>query len=199
MRSSTVPTASITPWRWSSAATCSYSSIASAKSFSWRSRSATFSRLPVLVGSSVAILRSSSSAFALLALAVVAVRGRLQGGDRLGGEAHALVELGERLEGIEALGREVLDLLEDGDGARVEAFLGVLVGDLGVGRDRLVDLAPTPIGVADLETQLRVLGIEAEELLVLLEGPVLRALLGVLAGRLQDLALVRGQPAPLGL
>ena len=128
-----------------------------------------------------------------------AVRGRLQRRDGLGREAHALVELGERLEGVEAVGREVLDLLEDGDGAGVEAFLHVLVGDLGVGRDRLFDLTPTPVGVTDLETQLGVLRIEAQQLLVFLERPVLRAFLRVLAGRFQDLALVRGQPAPLGM
>ena len=47
---------------------------------------------------------------------------------------------------------EIEDLFEDGNGAGVEAIIHVLVGDLGIAADGLVDLAPTPMYVTDLET-----------------------------------------------
>ena len=61
----------------------------------------------------------------------MAVGRRLERADRLGGEAHALVQLGERLVGRVAVRIEVQDLLVDRDGAGVEALRHVLVGDPG--------------------------------------------------------------------
>ena len=90
--------------------------------------------------------------FALLAFLVVAVGRGLERLDRLGVETHALIEVGERNVGRVSIRIEIEDLLEDGDGAGVEAFIHVLVGDLGVAANRLVDLAPTPMRVTDLET-----------------------------------------------
>ena len=128
---------------------------------------------------------------------MVAVRGGLQRGERLGGEAHPLVELGERRVRVEPIGIEVQDLLEHRHGAGIEALGHVLLGDALIGVDRLVDLAPTPMGVADLEPELGVLRVELEELLILVERLVLGVLLSQLARELEDLALVRRQrPAP---
>ena len=81
-------------------------------------------------------------------------------------------------------------MVEDGDGAGVEALIHVLLRDLRVGPDRFLELAPTPMGIADFEPELGVTRIELEELLVLLERLVSRPLLGQLAGRFQDLSLV---------
>jgi hypothetical protein len=133
--------------------------------------------------------------FALLALLVESVRRRLQRVDGLGGEPHALVELREGLIGLESIRIEIEDLLEDRDGPRVEALLGVLLGDFRIGLDRLLDLPPTPMGVADLEAELGVLRVEFDELLVFLERLFLGALLGQLARRLEDFSLIRCQRA----
>jgi hypothetical protein len=132
----------------------------------------------------------------LATAAVMAVGGGLECTDRLGGETHALVELGERLVGVVAIRVEIQDLLVDRDGAGVEALLRVLPRDLRVGRDRLLDLTPATVGVADLEPQLRVARVELDELLVLRERLLLRALLGELARVLEDLSLVRCQEPP---
>ena len=81
-------------------------------------------------------------------------------------------------------------------GAGIEALGHVLLGDAPVGVDRLVDLAPAPVGVADLEPELGVLRVELEELLILLERLVLGVLLGQLARGFEDLPLVRRQRPP---
>ena len=88
-------------------------------------------------------LAQQGERFVLPSLTVMAVRRRLQRADRLGGEPHPLVEIGQGLVGGRAIRIEVDDLLVDGDRAGVEALPRVLVGHLGVGVDRLVDLSPS--------------------------------------------------------
>ena len=124
---------------------------------------------------------------------VIAVGGGLQRTDRLGVEAHALVELGQGDIRRIVFGIEIQDLLEDRDGARVEAVLTVLLGDLAVLGDGLLGLAPASIGVAHLEQELRIPGIRLEELLVLLQGLRLGALLRELARSIQYFSLVERQ------
>ena len=87
---------------------------------------------------------------------MVAVGRGLQRGNGFRVEAHALIELGQRDVRAVVLRIEIQDLFEDRDRARFESVLSVLLGDLAVLGDRLFVLAPTAIGVADLEQQLRV-------------------------------------------
>ena len=137
---------------------------------------------------------------ALLAGTVVAVRRGLERVDGLGGETHALVQLSQRLVGLASVRVEVQQLLVDGDGPGVEALLHVLLGDLPVGVDRLGDLPPAAIGVPDLEPELRVSGVQLDELLVFLARLCFGALLSELARVLEDLSLVRRQgPRPICL
>jgi hypothetical protein len=82
---------------------------------------------------------------------VVSVGGGLQRDERLRGQSHPFVELGEWGVGLEAVGQQVQDLLEDRDRAGIEALFQVLLGDALIGLDRLVDLTPTPMCVTDLE------------------------------------------------
>src|SRR5262249_4349385 len=86
----------------------------------------------------------------------------------------------------------------DGDGLGVEAVARELVGDLQVGRDRLVRLARAELEVAHLETHVGVARVGVEEGLVVLQGLVERALLQVLLRGLEQFSLVdRRQTGPL--
>ena len=127
------------------------------------------------------------------ALAVVAVGGGLKRTHRLGVEPHPLIELGERDIGCIMLRIEIQDLFVDRDRSGIEAVLAVLLGNLDVLGDRVFRLTPSPIGVPDLEQELRVARVGLEEEVVLLQRLGLRALLRQFPGSIKDFSFIERQ------
>ena len=122
--------------------------------------------------------------FLLLARLPKGFSRRFKAADRLCGQTHPLIELCQGFVVGESVGLQILDLFEDRDGSGVETLLHELVGDIRIGFDGFRHLPPTPVGIAQLQTQLGVARIKLNKLAEFFERLFLGALLGVLARRL---------------
>src|SRR5262249_29401372 len=128
--------------------------------------------------------------FALQLLLLADLEGFLELAQRVGGQAHALEALAQMRACLERLLLGAEDLLVDRDGLRVEAAAREHLGDLGVGLDRLLLVALLEEQVADLQADVRIARVRLEQLVVLGERLVVRALLRVFLRGLERLALL---------
>ena len=120
----------------------------------------------------------------------VGLRGALELASGVGEQRQTLVELTEPNPDLGLILVKLENLLVDGNCLRLEPLLREVGRDLGVGLNGLRGVSLSEKEVADAEAYLGVMRIRLKDLLVLVQGLVELALLGVLGRLFQRLSFV---------